>query len=143
MDPKALHIYAVVQKYTLEAELNMINQEALLATIHGCKGMVGGVYDGRILTPKPGTLDPKHYLVQHVEPDWPFMDIPREYVYSNAKHTESGAQISEVDVCVDHIYAVDLVRSLSIARADLRADWTKVAMILKQADNGGDVLFQE
>lgn len=44
--------------------------EQLLAAINGCKGMIGGVDDKRVLTPESPDDDVLMYVAQHYNPEW-------------------------------------------------------------------------
>lgn len=54
--------------------------EQLLASINGCKGRIGGVYDRRVLSPEDPEDDPLDYVVQQIEPHWMFLELPRGYI---------------------------------------------------------------
>lgn len=113
-------------------------REQLLATINGCKGRLGGVLDDRVLRMAAPGDDVLRYVVQHVEADWPLLDLPVTY------QSESPAPVDRLPrraaASVDFVRG--MVSCLSARTADDRRKWIAVGVALK-SDPNGDQYFRD
>jgi hypothetical protein len=122
--------------------------EQLLATINGCKGKVqDGYFDARILRPEEEHKDLLDYLAQHVDNDWPFLDLPQDFevideapqrLVGTAADGAYNREDTEKDAKASPEFVKDLMQCLSASTADDRTTWLKVAMALKSIDVDDD-----
>lgn len=117
--------------------------EQLLATINGCKGMIGGVYDARILTPASPDDDSLDYVVQHVDRFWPFLDMPppSDSMDEDEVDDEEGERVTSARVSIQGSidcpeYIRDLLACLSRQTSDDRSRWVRIGYLLKSYDQG-------
>lgn len=118
--------------------------EQLLATIFGCKGRLSGVMDGRILRPEPGNDDPLKYIVQAVDDEWPFLDLPSvdteptAFAVPTSLPPSAGdhTPLSEIEQC----FVRALMDCLGACASDDRRVWINIGLVVKGL-GGGDTFY--
>ena len=115
-------------------------REQLLACVHGAKG----ADDPRVLCPEHPDDDPLLYVAQHWDEAWPLLDLPPDY----DAECDVGGTIGAGDMYPDAsecdeaqvataAHARALLACLSATTADDRAQWVRVATLLKRLSPAG------
>lgn len=102
-------------------------REQLMAAVNGCKGMIGGMDDRRILQAGSGTDDILRYVVQHVEPEWPFLDLPARPVTLHMQRLPCNTGKE---------FIRRMVECLSCVTSDDRRTWIAIGVALKSEPSG-------
>jgi hypothetical protein len=110
-------------------------REQLLACVHGAKG----ADDPRVLCPEHPDDDPLLYVAQHWDEAWPLLDLPPDYdADCDVEQEVSSDEAGPIDVPPERLLLVrQLLSCLSATTADDRAQWVRVATLLKRLSPAG------